>query len=259
MSQLTIGILLSKLDDWRVGQHFKHVEVNLRARDVSHLPHQLRQVREDHLNQLHAYAARGVFPRNHEQLVFAPCFIDRDNRECAVANLMMFSGHTETVHQIAAVANYAYVPQMNFPELEDWSRQSGFSKEELALIQPGYYATLDGVYLVIVLTAWITGLIAVLMNLVQMIRRRSEGITVGIGLVLAIPSLLVGIDCLYNASYAYDLGTRHDGYPFDLPLRDVGPLALAALIGLGIALLTAGLSIYRIRTFVKSIPNEQSS
>ncbi len=238
-------------------QHFKYVEIILRARDVSHLAPKLQQAREHHINQLHAYAVRGIFPRNHERQGFAPCFIDRDDRECAVAHLLMVSGHTETAQQIAVVANYAYVPQMNFPELEDWSKKSGFSKRELALIQPGYYATLDGAYLVVILAAWITGLIAVLMNLVQMIRRRSEGITVGIGLVLAIPSLLVGIACLYNAWYAYDLGTSSDYYAHNLALRDAEPLVLAALIGLGITFLNAGLSIYRIRTFIKSIPKEQ--
>jgi hypothetical protein len=223
---------------------------------VSHLPATLQNAREQHLARLHSYAVRGVFPRNYEHR-YAPCFIDRDHRECAVAHLMICSGQAEVAHKIATISNYAYVPQMTFPELEDWSRQSGFSNEELALIQPGYYLTVDGAFLYLLLVAWVTGFIALLLNAVQMIRRRRGGVMPGMGLVFAIPSLLVGILCLSNAWHASQLSTNPDYYAPDLAWRDVGPLVVATLISLGITFLTAGLSIYRIWTFIQSIPNEQ--
>ncbi|MBI1280026.1 MAG: hypothetical protein GC179_18000 [Anaerolineaceae bacterium] len=259
MNYTSMRIVASKLDDWRVKQHFKYVDVILRNRDVSHLSPQLQQAREHYLNHLHAYAERGIFPRNHEYRGFSPCFIDRDGRECAVANLLMVSGHNETAQQIAATANYAYVPQMHFSELEDWSRQSGLSKEELALIQPGYYLTVDGTFLNLLLVSWATGLIALLLNAVQLIRRRKGGFIAGLGLILAIPSLLVAVLCFSNAWHASQLSINPDYYAHDLALQDVGPLMLATLISLGIALITAGLSIYRIRSFIKSIPNQEYS
>src|SRR6476661_8231997 len=108
--QTSATSLLQKIDDWRVSQHFKRVESILRKRDVSNLPPTLQQARESYINTLHDYAARGIFPRNYEQPDYAPCFIDRDGRECAVAHLVMSAGQTALAEKIAAVSNYAYVP-----------------------------------------------------------------------------------------------------------------------------------------------------
>jgi hypothetical protein len=233
MSQSPVGGLWLKLDDWRVRQHFKRVEAILRSRDVSHLPASLQRARGDYLDQLHAYAARGVFPRNHECPIYAPCFIDRDGRECAVAHLVMFSGHTELAYNIAAVANYAYVPQMIFPELDEWAAQTGLSREELALIQPGYYLALTDWYLLIAITAWALGLVTILINAVQMARKRIGVIGSVLGFIL-IPFLMALICFLFSDwSEAYSMGRgSSDARPDGLALRDAGPLGLAVLISL---------------------------
>jgi hypothetical protein len=129
---------LLRLDDWRVRQHFKYVEQRLRARDVSDLPNVLQASRSRHLDELHRYAIRGVFPRNHERGRYAPCFIDGSGRECAVAHLVMADGFLATAHKVADATNFAYVPDIHLSELDEWAGQSGFTTEELALIQPGY-------------------------------------------------------------------------------------------------------------------------
>lgn len=130
--------LILWLDDLRLRGHFWHVQRTLRARDVRHLPPALQQARARNLDVLHDYAVQRIFPRNHEHSGWTPCFIDRDNRLCAVAHLMIESGETKAAYHIAEVAKYAYVPEMNFPELERWAGQSGLSKDELAFIQPSY-------------------------------------------------------------------------------------------------------------------------
>jgi hypothetical protein len=126
------------LDDQRLRLHFRRVERALRSRDVSHLPQHFQSNRAQNLDQLHSYVIRGIFPRNHDHSGWMPYFIDRDGRECAVAHLVIQSGHRETAQHIARTANNAYLLDMNFPELDSWAGESGLTKNELALIQPSY-------------------------------------------------------------------------------------------------------------------------
>jgi hypothetical protein len=221
MNQSLVNTLRLKLDDWRVRQHFAQVERTLRAKDVSHLPPALRQVRQDHLNRLHAYAARGVFPRNYERPNYAPCFIDRDGRECAVAHLMIVSGHSDAAHTVATVANYASVPQMTFPELDEWASETGLSKEELALIQPIYdpcqanapwaipelcsYLMFAGTLGSTALVGWIIGIVISGVNAVQIMRKRDRLFVPAIGLVVALLLLIIGVALLFSLSTMYEL------------------------------------------------------
>jgi hypothetical protein len=248
MSRSLQSRLLRKIDDWRVRHHFKQVESTLRAWDVSHLSLSVQKAREHQLDLLQAYAARGVFPGNYKHPGYAPCFIDRDGRECAVAHLLMFSGHSKLAYDIAVVANDAYVPQMTIPELDDWAAQAGLSREELALIQPGYYLTLTGSFLSLAIGAWAVGFVPFVINAVQIARRRPGIFVPVIGLVTAIVLLVVGVLCLDSAMTAYQIGTHPDGYPYDLPLRDVPALNLGGLVSIGLGLLAGGLGIYRLQS-----------
>jgi hypothetical protein len=246
MSQSWMSSLLLKLDNWRVRLHFKHVEDILRSRDVSYLPPTLQQARKQQLDRLHSYAVHGAYPRNHERPVYSPCFIDRDGRECAVAHLVMSSGQVTFAHRIAEVANYAYVSQMTFPELDDWAAQSGLSKEELALIQPGYYFTLDGSLLSLAITIWAVGLTAFVTNAVQIARKRKGIAAPVIALIIAILSLLLALVCIDSFMRAYYVATNPDTLN-DQASRALEPLAMGTAISLVIALVTGGLGMYRIR------------
>ncbi len=254
MPQSRIATLQLKLDDWRVRQHFKRVERILRGRDVSHLSPELQQARHQHLDHLHTYAQRGIFPRNHEHPIYAPCFIDRDQRECAVAHLMMTSGHTNAAHKIATVANYAFVPQMNVPELDDWASGTGFSRDELALIQPGYYLALNGPFLWIAIAIWATGLATALINGFQIARKRIEIGFPRLGIVIAILLLLLSIICLLNLPNINEIATNPDeGQAFmSLAREDMNNLVVGVVISLVIALLAGGLGYYRWQTYLAS-------
>lgn len=236
-----------RIDDWRVRQHFKRVETILRDRDVSHLPPHLQRSREHYLDVLHDYAARGVFPRNHERAGIAPCFIDLDRRECAVAHLIIRSGQSELAHKLAIEANYATIPQMTFPELDSWGAEVGLSREELTLIQPGYWYSL-GDLLPIVLTAWGAGLLTILMNAKRIVPKRLRVVSFLLSGIVIVSLIYIGLTCLNEAIIAYGLGTQpydgHNGRFPGTPLRDVGPLLLGCVVSAALALLTA---IYTLR------------
>lgn len=246
MTTAPLANLRQNLDDWRVRQHFKCVELILRNRDVSHLPPHLQYSREHYLDVLHDYAIRGVFPRNHERAGISPCFIDRDGRECAVAHLVMHSGHDELAYKIAIMDNYATVPQMQFPELDAWESQAGLTHEELTLIQPGYWYSLSDI-LPLVLTAWVAGIMTVVINVNFVVRKRMRIIEPLMGIVATIALFIVAYICFAGAQHAYNLGSHPDGAPYDYPLRDVGPLAATYLISTAMALLTVNLTIRGLR------------
>jgi hypothetical protein len=91
------------------------------------------------LDVLREYRRRGVFPHNeHAPKQLAPCFVDSAHRLCAVARLLEASGEAETVELVARESNYARIREMQFADLDSWSKESGLSKDELARVQPGY-------------------------------------------------------------------------------------------------------------------------
>jgi hypothetical protein len=193
-----------KMEDWRLRQHFKRVENILRKRDTSHLPEALQKAREAQLESLHRYAERSIFPRNHSKKSYTPCFIDREGRECAVAHLLMQSEQNELVQTIVQKANYAYVPQMNFPELEQWADESGLTKEEVALIQPTYGESNFSNVLPVILTVWFLGIGSSLFYWLVLIRKKeaSWGIRIGL-LVFVIFLLAIGLYLLSEAQNTY--------------------------------------------------------
>ncbi len=207
MSQSFFTRILLALDDWRVRQHFKRVERLLRARDVSHLPNALQAARVRQLDELHRYATRGVFPRNHEQKGYAPCFIDRDGRECAVAHLVMADGGIATAYRIADITNYAYVPEMKFLELDVWAADTGLTREELALIQPTYippelrdtvpqlnnFAVVGVMILSVMQLTTVVGAITSSVNIVKLRRRKAGRIAAFVGLIVGAVLLLLGL------------------------------------------------------------------
>ena len=126
-------------DRARIRQHFEGVDRVLRGRDVSHLSPDQRANRERLLQRLAAYREASEFPRNaHHPGRLQPYFIDDDNRKCAVADLMIASGHQALAERVRQQHNHEYVLEMRTEGLSDWAQTYGFTVEELALIQPGY-------------------------------------------------------------------------------------------------------------------------
>jgi HEAT repeat protein len=117
--------------------HYAGAERELRARDVSALSPEQREVRERLLDDFRAYRERGEFGRNLEDPESRiPSFVDDGGRPCAVANLMLATGERALVEEIAASRNHAWVAELaSDRELGRWLERCGFTVEEAARIQ----------------------------------------------------------------------------------------------------------------------------
>lgn len=84
------------------------------------------------------YSHQGRFPINYYRRERIPVFIDEHDTHCAVGYLMRRTGHEAMALRIAATDNYAWVREITDPELGAWQLASGFTLEELKLIQGAY-------------------------------------------------------------------------------------------------------------------------
>lgn len=84
------------------------------------------------------YASQGRFPINYYRQERIPVFIDEHDTHCAVGYLMRHTGEAAMARRIAAANNYAWVREIEEPGLTAWQQASGFSLEELKLIQGAY-------------------------------------------------------------------------------------------------------------------------
>ena len=134
--------LIMRIDDLRLRLHFARVTLWMKANSSQH-ESEKELAREKQIAELRHYATQGLFPRNHTHNTMRPSFIDRDDRLCAVAHLLIQSGYEDTAQMIVAQANEAYVPEMRFPELDVWAEQHGLTREELTVVQPAYPPTAE--------------------------------------------------------------------------------------------------------------------
>ncbi|MEZ5018507.1 MAG: T9SS type A sorting domain-containing protein [Flavipsychrobacter sp.] len=123
--------------EW-IAIHLQLVEQTLRARSTAHLNAEQKANRLDALNHLNAYWKSGAFPINEDFAYRLPIFIDKHDNFCAVGYLVKATGYEEVSRMVAAKTNYAYVREMDYPELNSWANKYGFTEDELAWIQPGY-------------------------------------------------------------------------------------------------------------------------
>jgi hypothetical protein len=244
-----------RVEDWRLRQHFKRVEKTLRRRDVSDLSPSQQAAREKQLECLHDYGERSIFPRNHSRNLYTPCFIDSDRRECAVAHLLMQSEQTQLVQSIVTNANYAYVPQMKFPELANWAAESGLTKEEVALIQPGYWSNFWN-WLPLALPIWIMGIVALWLNAVPLYLKRKPRWEIFLSLLMAIPLIFIALLYLWEGTGAQYLSHAYDvpEYVHEAAGKDVLGLALGGLFSLFLAGLAVWLPFYRTQKKNKAKP-----
>ncbi|MCD6012391.1 MAG: hypothetical protein K0Q79_2253 [Flavipsychrobacter sp.] len=123
--------------EW-IRTHLALVESVLRNRNTDNLSATAKQNRKQCLDHLHEYMLAGRFPINEDYTYRTPIFIDKHDNFCAVGYLVKASGNEHISRKIAANTNLAYVRDMNYPELDAWAKQNGFTVDELAWIQPGY-------------------------------------------------------------------------------------------------------------------------
>ena len=98
------------------------------------------------LSNLHGYWRNGVFPKNTRRPgLRTPIFIDENGTYCAVGSLMASSRDDSLAHKINKTNTFVIVEELEGDEVAAWLKHTGITKEEAALIQPGYGFTLEQV------------------------------------------------------------------------------------------------------------------
>ena len=118
--------------------HLENVLRVLHTADVSNLNTKQLQSRKRLLNVLARYRVEGLFPQNFYRSERIPVFIDELGTHCAVGFLMKESGYGNLALEIAIEDNYIWVKDIQKREVLEWQQKSGFTIEELKLIQGAY-------------------------------------------------------------------------------------------------------------------------
>jgi hypothetical protein len=119
--------------------HLSLVEKHLRSKEVTHLSIAQKIKRNIGLNILKDYWQSGKFPiNNHHPEQVIPYFIDDFNTACAVGHIVRETGFGEFTEKVRRENNYAYIEDLDYPELTSWANDFGFDEMELRWIQPGY-------------------------------------------------------------------------------------------------------------------------
>ncbi len=125
-------------DDELVALHLEAVIPILKSNPTEELTPKQLQSRNRLINMLDGYRIAGRFPQNYYREERIPVFIDQHNTHCAVGYLMQQSGAESLARDIAANSNYAWVKELDSPGVLEWQKRSGFTLEELKLIQGAY-------------------------------------------------------------------------------------------------------------------------
>jgi len=95
----------------------------------------LMQVRASNLNAFRAYQQAGVFPSNTFKGRKLNVWRDEDGHFCAAATIIKLSGDDALVDRVAEQSNFIRLADVRQGPLMDWILSSGFTQEEIAMIQ----------------------------------------------------------------------------------------------------------------------------
>lgn len=127
------------LEKKRIQNHLRYTEISLRNVNTSNLSDNLKIRRQKHLDVLHNYWVKGIFPKNTD---FSdrrePYFVDKFGTYCAMAFLIAESGKKNIVKKVVKENNNIRIDDINGGPVLDFITKSGLSKKEAALIQPSY-------------------------------------------------------------------------------------------------------------------------
>ena len=126
--------------------HLEQVLAVLRTNPTVQLNNAQLASRTHLINLLDGYRIAGQFPRNYYRNERIPVFIDEHATHCAVGYLMQQTGHEAMAQRIAAADNYVWVKDLHDAEVPAWQQASGFSMEELKLIQGAYDSYMENAF-----------------------------------------------------------------------------------------------------------------
>lgn len=103
----------------------------------------LVKARAKNLAAFRAYRAKGVFPNNTYKPRKLNVWLDEDGNFCAAATLIKMSGHDDLVSKIAEQNNFIRLADVEQGPLLDWILTSGFTQDEIAMIQEPFMPVVD--------------------------------------------------------------------------------------------------------------------
>ena len=118
--------------------HLTNVISILKSNTVSHLDKEQMETRVHLIEVLNQYKDAGEFPQNYYREERIPVFIDEHKTHCAVGYLLQQTGYENIANRIASTNNYIWVKDIKDEALLKWQKKSGFTLEELKLIQGAY-------------------------------------------------------------------------------------------------------------------------
>lgn len=95
----------------------------------------LAKARATNLAAFRAYQKKGVFPSNTFTGGKANVWLDAAGNYCAAATIIKMSGQDALVAKVAEQNNFIRLADVEQGPLMDWMLTSGFTQEEIALIQ----------------------------------------------------------------------------------------------------------------------------
>ncbi|MCI5056185.1 MAG: hypothetical protein MRY83_08755 [Flavobacteriales bacterium] len=123
--------------DERIKAHLQYALEKVEANPIS--DSSLIENRRKNLAHLQDYINLGKFPENTKyKYERRPCFIDDAGTICAVGYLVQETAGRSLAEEINTKFQYAFLEDMNDPDLMEWQKSSGLSVKELATIQPTY-------------------------------------------------------------------------------------------------------------------------
>jgi hypothetical protein len=139
LSETSIAAGINHID--LIALHLELVEKTLKSRSVAHLNTIQKANRKELLNKLNGYWQAKQFPINDYLTYKSPVFIDRFGTHCAVGYLMQQSGYENLAREIDNKQKFAFVHDIKVKGVDKWAQEQGFTIDELAWIQPGYWVT----------------------------------------------------------------------------------------------------------------------
>ena len=127
-----------KSDQLHVQTHLTHVLPILRANPTGEFTVEQQKTRCYLIEILEEYRLAGKFPLNYFREERTPIFIDEDNTHCALGYLLEQTGLEPIALEIAAEENYNWVKDIQHKAIPHLQVLSGFTVEELKLIQGAY-------------------------------------------------------------------------------------------------------------------------
>ncbi|AEA45303.1 toxin-antitoxin system YwqK family antitoxin [Fluviicola taffensis] len=125
-------------DKQYIQSHLELVIQVLNSPDLKCLNADQLRMRIRLIKVLSDYRLQGNFPLNYYKSERIPVFIDEHNTHCAVGYLMKESGFENLALKISKTDNYSWVKDLKDQEVIEWQQLSGFTLEELKLIQGAY-------------------------------------------------------------------------------------------------------------------------